>query len=81
MTQPGKSYYRVMLGRQSAHVAEYLVGGFIGADFGIEQDLSGQFQRSGATSTPPLSRCSWRVALTRARLRRAWLASAFTATK
>ena len=39
---PAKSYYRVMLGRQSAHVAECLAGGFIGADFGIEQDLSGQ---------------------------------------
>lgn len=42
MTQPAKSYYRVMLGRQSAHAAECLEGGFIGADFGIEQDLSGQ---------------------------------------
>jgi len=41
MTRPAKSYYRVMLGRQSAHAAECLVGGFIGADFGIEQDLSG----------------------------------------
>lgn len=42
MTQPAKNYYRVMLGRQSAHAAECLAGGFIGADFGIEQDLSGQ---------------------------------------
>lgn len=42
MNPPAKSYYRVMLGRQSAHVAECLAGGFIGADFGIEQDLSGQ---------------------------------------
>jgi len=42
MTQPAKNYYRVMLGRQSAHAAECLQGGFIGADFGIEQDLSGQ---------------------------------------
>lgn len=39
---PAKNYYRVMLGRQSAHVGECLAGGFIGADFGIEQDLSGQ---------------------------------------
>ncbi len=39
---PAKNYYRVMLGRQSAHVAECLAGGFIGADFGIYQDLSGQ---------------------------------------
>jgi len=42
MTQPAKRYYRVMLGRQSAHAAECLAGGFIGADFGIEQDLSDQ---------------------------------------
>ena len=42
MTRPAKSYYRVMLGRQSAHAAECLAGGFVGADFGIEQDLSGQ---------------------------------------
>lgn len=39
---PAKSYYRVMLGRQSAHVAECLAGGFIGTDFEIHQDLSGQ---------------------------------------
>lgn len=42
MNPPAKNYYRVMLGRQSAHVAECLAGGFIGADFGIEQDLSDQ---------------------------------------
>lgn len=37
-----KSFYRVMLGRQSAYAAECLAGGFIGVDFGIEQDLSDQ---------------------------------------
>ena len=42
MTQPAKSYYRVMLGRQSAHADECLAGGFIGANFCIEQDLTGQ---------------------------------------
>lgn len=42
MTPSAKSYYRVMLGRQSAHVAECLTGGFIGPDFEIHQDLSGQ---------------------------------------
>jgi restriction system protein len=36
-----KSYYRVMLGRQSIHAAECFAGGFIGTDFGILQDLSG----------------------------------------
>jgi restriction system protein len=42
MSRPVKSFYRVMLGRQSAHAAECLVSGFIGADFGIEEDLSGK---------------------------------------
>lgn len=42
MTQPAKSYSRVMLGRQSAHAAEYLAGGFIGANYEIHQGLSGQ---------------------------------------
>lgn len=37
-----KSYYRVMLGRKSVHAAECFAGGFIGADYGIEQDLSGR---------------------------------------
>ena len=36
------NYYRVMLGRQSIHAAECFAGGFIGADFGIDQDLSGR---------------------------------------
>ena len=35
-----KGYYRVMLGRKSAHAAECLSGGFIGTDFGIHQDLA-----------------------------------------
>ena len=35
-----RSYYRVMLGRKSAHAELCLKGGFIGADFGVEQDLS-----------------------------------------
>ena len=35
-----KSYYRLMLGRKSAHAAECFEGGFIGADFGIAEDLS-----------------------------------------
>jgi restriction system protein len=35
-----KSYYRVMLGRKSVHAAECFAGNFIGADFGINQDLS-----------------------------------------
>jgi restriction system protein len=34
------SYYRVMLGKGSVYAAECFVGGFIGADFGITQDLS-----------------------------------------
>ena len=35
-----KSYYRVMLGRQSVHAEECFAGGFIGVDYGIDQDLS-----------------------------------------
>jgi restriction system protein len=35
-----KSYYRVMLGRKSVYASEAFVGGFIGADFSIQEDLS-----------------------------------------
>lgn len=35
-----KNYYRVMLGRRSAFAEECFVGNFIGADFGIPEDLS-----------------------------------------
>jgi restriction system protein len=35
-----KNYYRVMLGKKSAHAEECFAGSFIGADFGITQDLS-----------------------------------------
>ncbi|MBN8279117.1 MAG: DUF91 domain-containing protein [Gammaproteobacteria bacterium] len=35
-----KSYYRVMLGRKSMHAPEGFVGGYIGADFDIHEDLS-----------------------------------------
>ena len=35
-----KSYYRVMLGRKSIYAQECLAGNFIGADFGINQDLT-----------------------------------------
>jgi len=42
MSPPAKRYYRVMLGRQSAHAAECRAGGFIGADFDIHVDLTGK---------------------------------------
>lgn len=35
-----KNYYRVMLGRKSMYAEECLAGGFIGAGFGITQDLT-----------------------------------------
>ena len=35
-----RSYYRVMLGRKSMHAAECFAESFIGADFGIHEDLS-----------------------------------------
>jgi restriction system protein len=37
-----RAYYRVMLGKKSVLAAECFSGSFIGADFGIEQDLSKQ---------------------------------------
>jgi restriction system protein len=37
-----KSYYRVMLGKGSSHAAECLAGNFIGAGFGIAEDLTGK---------------------------------------
>jgi restriction system protein len=37
-----KNYIRIMLGRRSIHAAECIAGGFIGADFGIDQDLTGR---------------------------------------
>lgn len=37
-----KNYYRVMLGRKSVHAAECQKGGFIGADYGIHEDLTGK---------------------------------------
>jgi restriction system protein len=37
-----KNYVRVMLGRKSAHAAECFDSGFIGADFGITENLAGR---------------------------------------
>lgn len=37
-----KRYYRIMLGKKSVHATECFAGGFLGADFGIDQDLSGR---------------------------------------
>ena len=37
-----KNYYRIMLGRKSIHAQECLAGNFIGADFDINQDLTGK---------------------------------------
>ena len=37
-----KNYHRVMLGQKSVHAEECFAGNFIGADFGIHQDLSQQ---------------------------------------
>lgn len=35
-----RSYYRVILGRRHVHAAECFAGGFIGADFDINEDLA-----------------------------------------
>lgn len=37
-----RKYYRIMLGRQSIYAAECFASGYIGADFDIQEDLSGQ---------------------------------------
>jgi restriction system protein len=37
-----RDYYRVMLGRKSVYASQCIEGGFIGADFGIDEDLSGK---------------------------------------
>lgn len=37
-----KSYYRVMLGQKSMYAQDCYAGNFIGADFDIDQDLSGK---------------------------------------
>jgi restriction system protein len=44
-----KSYYRVMLGRKSAYAEECFANGFIGADFEIDQDLSGRLPEQWRT--------------------------------
>lgn len=36
-----KNYYRIMLGRKSTHAEECFRANFIGANFGIDQDLTG----------------------------------------
>lgn len=41
-----RSYRRVMLGRKSCHAAECFAGNFIGADFGITEDLSSHLPNS-----------------------------------
>ena len=35
-----KNYYRIMLGRKSAHAEACHQGQFIGADYGIKDDLT-----------------------------------------
>ncbi len=37
-----KSYYRLMLGKNSAHAEACIAGNFVGTDFGIHQDLTGR---------------------------------------
>jgi restriction system protein len=43
---PSKSYRRVMLGRKSIHAAECFAGNFVGAGFGINEDLTGHLPDS-----------------------------------
>ena len=48
-------YYRLMLGKGSRHAEQCLAERFIGADYGIERDLSRELPDSWASST----RCSF----------------------
>lgn len=41
-----KTYYRLMLGRKSMHAAECFAGNFIGADYGVGEDLTGKLRDS-----------------------------------
>ena len=41
-----KTYYRLMLGRKSTHAAECFAGNFIGADYGVAEDLTGKLPDS-----------------------------------
>ena len=36
-----KNYYRLMLGKGSAHAEDCFQGGFVGTDFRLDQDLTG----------------------------------------
>jgi restriction system protein len=40
MMQITPNYYRIMAGAKSVFVQEFLDGGFIGASWGIDQDLT-----------------------------------------
>jgi len=44
-----KSYYRVMLGKKSAFAEQCFAGNFIGADFGIPQELTGRLPEEWRT--------------------------------
>lgn len=48
-------YYRLMLGKGSRHAEQCLAERFVGADYGIERDLSRELPDSWASST----RCSF----------------------
>jgi hypothetical protein len=37
-----ENYYRIMLGRKSVHAEKCHQGGFIGADYGLHEDLTGK---------------------------------------
>lgn len=44
-----KNYYRVMLGKKSVYAEECFAGNFIGADFGIREDLMGKLPEEWRT--------------------------------
>jgi hypothetical protein len=50
MTIP-KSYLRIMLGRKSRHAETCRQGQFIGADYGIKEDLNHKLPEKGWSSS------------------------------
>jgi len=47
-----KSYYRVLLGPKSKYAEECFASGFIGIDFGIDQDLTNKLPEDSELVVP-----------------------------
>jgi restriction system protein len=63
-----KKYYRIMLGQKSIHAADGFAGNFIGADFRINEDLSGKLPEQWRDFNKVYTRSTLKITLTRPRL-------------